>query len=76
MSKVLESELKRRFSYVLDESDDSFIPLYLTATAIHPSLRRFLSKQQRQIVIAYINSIWDWIFHVRHSSHIFNVITS
>lgn len=65
VSMSLYDELKRRFAYVLDASDSKFVPIFLASTALHPSLRRYLSKDQRQVVIQHIESTWEWIFHVK-----------
>lgn len=64
ISMSLYDELKRRFAYVLDSFDIKFIPIFLASTALHPSLRRYLSKDQRKVVIEHIDSTWEWIFHV------------
>lgn len=40
---------KRRFRYVIDPQDDSFDPLYLTATALDPHFALILSDEQVEV---------------------------
>ncbi len=42
----------------------NFIPVFLASTALHLSLRRYLSKEQRKVVIETVESAWEWIYHV------------